>query len=389
VFDRNDLREIAAEARGKVFAAAPELDVIISTDPTHVGYLGGYRSLLLDMIRFYQCAIVATRDSVHLVTGASDAAAALEVIKDPASIYRYGEFYVESATPGTGYLVMPPPAETFQDALRAAIDATVRSGQSIGIDAVDAPGLKMLEELAGRGRNVRQAILSARTTKTPSELAILRLASEITERGMQRALEQAHEGMTELELSRIISSEIIVAGGIPRFVVVTSGARSALVDAYATPKKLAKGDLLRLDVGGTVNGYWSDTARTAVVGKPTNQQLERYEALLAGEQAQLARVRAGMPASELFDVAIAGVREGALPNYRRNHCGHGIGLAAHEFPTIGARSRDVQIVEGMVLNVETPYYEIGWGGMMVEDTFVVTKNGIDYLTTADRSLRVI
>jgi hypothetical protein len=93
---RDDLNALAAKARRKVFAACrDDADIVVTTDPTHVGYLCGYRSVLLDADRTYRCAAVVSRDDAILVTGASDAAPALEVLRDPARIYRYGVFYVE------------------------------------------------------------------------------------------------------------------------------------------------------------------------------------------------------------------------------------------------------------------------------------------------------
>ena len=91
---RDDMKAIADKARAKVFASCRErVDVVVSTDPAHVGYLSGYRSVLLDADRAYRCAVIITRDRTILVTGASDAAPALEVVRDPSCIYRYGVFY--------------------------------------------------------------------------------------------------------------------------------------------------------------------------------------------------------------------------------------------------------------------------------------------------------
>lgn len=89
----------------------------------------------------------------------------------------------------------------------------------------------------------------------------------------------------------------------------------------------------------------------------------------------------------MFDVAVKRVCEGALPNYRRHHCGHGIGLAAHEFPGLAPANQNAEIQDGMVLCVETPYYEIGWGGMMVEDMIVIRDGGHERLTHMSRELR--
>ena len=50
---------------------------------------------------------------------------------------------------------------------------------------------------------------------------------------------------------------------------------------------------------------------------------------------------------------------------------------------------DFVLEEGMVINVETPYYELGFGGVQVEDTIVVTKNGYRFLTKSERKLNSI
>ena len=171
--------------------------------------------------------------------------------------------------------------------------------------------------------------------------------------------------------------------------VVTCGERSALADAYATPTRLANGDLLRVDVGCTVDGYWADMARSAVVGEPSREQQARYDALLAGEEAQRALARAGVSAGELFKVAVERVRAGALPAYRRSNCGHGIGIDVHEFPSLSPANAAVEIEDGMVLCVETPYYQIGWGGMMVEDMIVIRGSGNECHTHLPRDLRRI
>lgn len=385
---RDDIKAIADKARTKVFESCREdADVIVSTDPGHVGYLSGYRSVLLDVDRSYRCAVIITRNQTILITGASDAAPALEVLRDPACIYRYGVFYVSSSGDGANLSMLPKTESTFLDALRSALRAHVKSNHVVGLDCISELDLQQVKGLIGNNSfDARQGVLKARSVKTPEEVEKMRYAAEITERGMEKAFNYAKLGVSELELSTIISTEIIAGGGIPRFVVVTTGERSALADAYATKAKLTKGDLLRVDVGCTVEGYWADTARTAVVGEPARDQQQRYDALLEGELAQLAFARPGITAGDLFNVAMDGVRKSALPNYQRSHCGHGLGIGAHEFPTLNSANREVEIQEGMVLCVETPYYELGWGGMMVEDIIVIRKGGNECLTKLPREL---
>jgi Xaa-Pro dipeptidase len=390
MFVRNDLRAIAEKVRQKVFAAceAPA-DIIITTDPTHVGYACGYRSLLFDLMRDYRTAAIVARDKVVLVTGASDVAAALEVLPDPACIYRYGIFFFESSEGAKLDLsALPKLQGTFSEALRAAVAAAVKPQDCVGLDCAHAWELEELKNMvSARSFDARPAIMQARRTKLPEEIEKIARAAAITEHGLHKAFAQARAGVTELELSTTIASEMRAGGGVPRFVVVTCGERSALADAYAMPAKLKSGDLVRFDIGCTVDGYWADMARSAVVGEATHEQQERYDALLAGEEAERALARAGVSAGDLFKVAVDRVREGALPNYKRSHCGHGIGIDVHEFPTLSAANQGVALEDGMVLCVETPYYQIGWGGMMVEDMIVIRPNGNECLTHLPRELR--
>ena len=97
--------------------------------------------------------------------------------------------------------------------------------------------------------------------------------------------------------------------------------------------------------------------------------------------------RAGLSAAELFKVAVEEVRRGALPEYKRSNCGHGIGIDVHEFPTLSPANDSVALEDAMVLCVETPYYQIGWGGMIVEDTIGIRGGGNECLTHLPRDLR--
>ncbi|HET7716908.1 MAG TPA: Xaa-Pro peptidase family protein [Bauldia sp.] len=379
----------AAAVRERFFRIAAEIDLVVTTNTVHVGYLTGYRSILLDADRYYRMAAVVTRDKVILVTGGSDAAAALEVLGDPASIYRYGEFYVAAHAPGTGYEAMPPAAPSFEEALGKALRSVLVASMRVGVDCPDPAIRDLVGTVSGSTTSATPLLVESRSVKLPAEIELLRFASQVAESGMQKAFAAAGVGVSELELATIITSTIIAHGGIPRFTVVTSGERTALVDAYATHRKLKAGDLLRIDVGCTFGGYWADNARTAVIGEPSALQATRYRALQAGEQAQLDAVRPGVTADHLYRLGVDVTRENGFPAFNRNHCGHGIGVVAHEYPSLNAAHAGVAIEQGMVLCVETPYYETGWGGMMVEDTVLVTETGCTPFTVADRTLRVI
>jgi Xaa-Pro dipeptidase len=96
----------------------------------------------------------------------------------------------------------------------------------------------------------------------------------------------------------------------------------------------------------------------------------------------------GAAASYVFSEAVDRVRAEGIPHYRRHHVGHGIGLETYE-PPILSPNTEIPLEAGMVFEVETPYYELGFGGTFIEDTVVVTDSGAKVLTELPRELQVI
>ncbi|MBW8636732.1 Xaa-Pro peptidase family protein [Hoeflea sp. WL0058] len=376
---------LAGACRERAFSFT-DADAIVTDNPDHIGYLCGYRSILHDMAPYRQL-LVATRGRSALVTGASDAGAAQEVVGESCRIWRYGTFFVY----GDEDSVATPPAHAdFGDAVLAALESELPDKGSILIDLDRADTMAIVAQTLSNWRRLPAASVLARSraVKLSGELDRLRHASRATDAAIASASRMIRPGVTELELAAEISRMIVGEGGVPRFVVVTSGERSSLVDAFATERRIEQGDIVRIDVGGRFSGYHSDMARSFCCGEPEPLAEQRYDALLDGEQAELNLIRPGASAHDIFEAAVAAVRKGGIPDYRRNHCGHGIGIASHEFPYI-ASGNETELEAGMALCLETPYYERGWGGMMVEDTVIVTNDGYERITPSSRALRQI
>ena len=85
---------------------------------------------------------------------------------------------------------------------------------------------------------------------------------------------------------------------------------------------------------------------------------------------------------------MSAARNSGLPEYRRSHVGHGIGIDGYDIPHL-APDDSTPVEEGMVLCVETPYYQLGWGGLQVEDTVVVRQNGAETLMKGSSALRIL
>ena len=331
-----DLVWLRAERLMKAVAAS-QYSAVIACGAENVAYATGYRSSAGGHRRAQRMDAVVTAGGVLLVAPTADAPAALAGGYPRDRYVPYGSFFFDRAAG------QPPGPEAGRAAgslpagVRAALDALAVAG-AVGVDEADlAPAVREpLESLAPRLRvcGASDWFLSVRRSKFAEEVELLRHAALLAQRGIMAAFGALRPGVTERQLAAVVAQAMSAGGGRPQFVVVTNGARAALSDVLPGDTKVRAGDLVRFDVGCSYEGYASDIARTAVAGSPTTLQRDRYGALEAGQAAQLAALRPGITAGELFDIAVRTVEEHGLRPYRRHHCGHAIGMAGYEAPVI-------------------------------------------------------
>jgi Xaa-Pro aminopeptidase len=152
--------------------------------------------------------------------------------------------------------------------------------------------------------------------------------------------------------------------------------------------RLERGDVIRFDVGGRFEHYRADIARIASLGDPDAKVDRYYRALHRGLLRAYELIRPGVRCADVFEAAVETVRREGISHYRRSHVGHGIGIDGYDLPDISPTSSST-FEAGMVICVETPYYELGWCGLQVEDMVVVRDDGIEQLMTTDGAMRVV
>ena len=392
VFDTPQLVSTRRERLERELGSAP-FDAYLAIDPANVDYAIGYRSVAGAVHNLAGIGAVVTPGATTVAAPIADAPSVLELGARVEDYFGYGRFFFESTDASSAVSRMVGNHKGFPAALAAALHSAGLARATVGFDAdaLHPRDRAALEAAVPHARLVDASAWSrhVRRIKLPAEIARLREAARVTENAIHTAIDAATLGMSERDLQTRVTTELASGGMTPRFVVATSGPRSAFADTPASAdQRLIQGDLVRFDVGGQLDGYWSDLGRTAVVGAPEALQQSRYRAILAGEDAQFEIAGPGVPASRVFTAAVEQVEALGLAPYRRHHCGHGIGLNAYEAPII-APDTDQVLEAGMVFCFETPYYQLGWGGMMVEDTLVITDDGYELLSVSDRSLRVI
>ena len=233
-----------------------------------------------------------------------------------------------------------------------------------------------------------RVLAGIRAVKSTREIHLLAESARATERAIAQAFGGFERGNTERDVVRAFLAALPAPDAVPLFHVLTSGPRTAMPNGQASDRVPADGDLLRFDGGCRFGHYTSDIARMAVLGGPSPKQEDYYAAVVVGLEAATAVAGPGVPASACFDAAVRAVRRNGIPHYRRHHCGHGIGIDNYDLPAVTPDSTDV-LEAGMVICLETPYYELGWGGVQAEDTMVITADGVERFTHQPAELTVL
>jgi len=230
-----------------------------------------------------------------------------------------------------------------------------------------------------------------RAVKTPLELERLRRASQINEEALAASIGISGVGTTQADLYNAYQARVIERGAFLHYWGGGVGTQSALFGPPIPNHQGRPGDVIRIDGAMTHHFYWADTGRTVVLGQVTERQKTYYAALHEGLYAGLALVRPGVHPSQIFDAIVETVQQAGISHYFRFHCGHGLGLDFYEVPSLRPAAGDaeeIRLEEGMVLNIEVPYYELGFGGMQIEDTLLVTAGGYEFITEQSRELVV-
>ena len=234
-----------------------------------------------------------------------------------------------------------------------------------------------------------------RMVKTSEEINRIHEAVRITEKAWTKALEEVNAGTTEREFSNIWQQTIIKEGGLSTSYLgtywppIAFGRRTAFSDiAQPSNYKIKEGDIIRFDGGATYKGYPCDIARSAVFKTPSKKLKLFWKALWEGEQKAIELAKIGALPSDIFSEAVKTVRMHGIKHYKRHHTGHGWGIEGYDPPTINPKNKS-KLEEKMVLCFETPYYEVGWGGLLHEDVIVVKEGGAEYLSTPEDELKIV
>lgn len=237
-----------------------------------------------------------------------------------------------------------------------------------------------------------EAILDPlRMQKDAAEIDAMRRAVKVSEAALEEVIAGVKVGDTERQIAGRLSSALLNNGAeaLSFGPIVLSGPNSALPHGEPGDRALQAGELLLIDFGGVVDGYYADITRTFVVGgEPEQKVRDMYAAVLAGNAAGREAVKPGVTCHALDDAARQAITNMGFGDEFRHRLGHGLGLDIHEAPSV-MQNNMTQVGVGATFTIEPGAYIEGYGGIRIEDNVVVTESGGESLTTFPRELRII
>jgi Xaa-Pro aminopeptidase len=322
--------------------------------------------------------------------------------------------YLSGFSGDTGWLIVEPGSASLVTDFRYEEQAAqeVYSGVKVVIDKRDvlAATCDILAEVAGRigleGGSLSfaayeklsgalQAELASseglvetfRKVKDEGEIACIARAVEASDAVFGEIVKEIRPGMGEVELAARIDFLLRRRStDVPPFkTIVASGERSSLPHATPADRLIAKGDLLTLDFGASIDGYCSDMTRTVTVGRASGKQREIYQIVLEAQLKAEAGVKAGAKGSEIDGLARRHIEAKGYGDQFGHSLGHGVGLQVHEDPRLSQKNDSI-LEPGMVATVEPGIYIPGFGGVRIEDIVVVEDGGGRVLTKSSKQL---
>jgi len=259
-------------------------------------------------------------------------------------------------------------------------------------------------------KDISYPIRLLRAVKTSYELDIMRKAAELSDQVARRVPEVLREGITELELAGLVEAEARrlghqgvcrmrlwgsemfyghllsgPSGAVPSYLSSPTGGTGASPAVGQGPsyKTIQRHEPVMVDYIFAYNGYLSDHARIYSLGALPQELMEAHAAMLAVQQLIKKVAQPGIKSGEIYDQALAKTRELGYENHfmgagseRVRFVGHGVGLEVDEFPFLAAGQK-IELREGMTIALEPKLIFPGKGVVGIENTHVVTKDGLE------------
>jgi len=362
-----------------------ELDAVLLanfrvTVPEHYNYNLYYISNILGF--FPWCFLILTEDEYGVWVDTGNVANIYPISRPRGQSWLEKIEAVEARSRGGGT------PETFAEIAAKHLRELVRKETiRVGIDGLNLPSAITLS-LIKAGLQVEDVSLDlqkSRLIKDEKEVEILREATKIVDKGVEKVMTSVHEGVTERELSVLAEYEMRRRGAEcfwwPN--LITSGPEAEYWADSPTDRKIRKGDLIWMDFTPVYKGYGADIARSFVYGEASEEQLTVWNLAKQALDEGAATLRDGVTIREVIESAAQPVMGSPYEKFYSG-AGHGIGLYNDTYlvfltPITGMKNMsesllDMKLVKGMTVAMEIIFTVPGLGGVRLEDDYLITTD---------------
>jgi len=229
-----------------------------------------------------------------------------------------------------------------------------------------------------------------RMIKSPSEIALMQRANDITIEAYRAAFASLTDGMTQFEFGAVIRAAFDALGAPAGSAGAQFGRYSAFPHGSITPQKLKEGDVVLVDGGCTIEGYQSDITRTTVFGKPSQRQIDVWNLEKAAQTAAFKAAQVGATCESVDAAARQVITDAGFgPDYKvpglPHRTGHGIGMDGHEWTNF-VRGNKTRLAPGMCFSDEPMIAIYGEFGVRLEDCLYITDSGPKFFTLQSPSI---
>jgi Xaa-Pro dipeptidase len=277
------------------------------------------------------------------------------------------------------------------DGLKTALGQERKAIVAInGLEQMEARFLRTLAEASsGEPVSATADVEEIRRVKTQDELAWIRKAAHLADRGYEHFVRVAQPGMTEFELVAEVEGFVKANGAEDNFMLVASGGTEVTGMKPPTARKLQAGDSVTTELTPQMNGYYAQICRTLVIGAPSDKQLEAYSIFAEAQKAAQDLLRPGVDIADVARVQndvfrSRGYGEYTGAQYTRVR-GHNLGLYPDEFPHVLENVHYICKKDMVVIAHPNTYLPLS-GYMVFGDTLLVTDTGCVSLSATEKRL---
>lgn len=223
-----------------------------------------------------------------------------------------------------------------------------------------------------------------RIVKTPEEIKLMQKSADIIVEIINKTHKWLKPGVSELDTAKYIKKLILDSRAASESfpTIVCFGKNTANPHHIPSDTKLKNNQMVLIDAGCVYKGYCSDITRTFFIGnkKPSKDLQDMYNLVYNANKLGLESVHALMTGSELDNICRRYIAKNKKWGKLFLHSlGHGVGIQIHELPYCSPIYNG-QLFANSIITIEPGVYDPNLGGVRVEDTVVVTKNGCISLT---------